>query len=96
MAVWDSGDGMLPETKSRLFDSDGIHSHALGLMPRRLQGLYSGAFSLSIDSAKGDGTTVSLSIPLQLSDDSLERLSQRDCELAVSDLRRADPWKMSV
>jgi two-component system LytT family sensor kinase len=99
MAVYDSGDGMAPETKSRLFDSDGMHSHALGLMPRRLKGLYGGgAFSLSVDSASGDGTTVRLSIPLQFSDDARVRgyvfdrslgLSQREGELTIPDLCRA-------
>jgi sensor histidine kinase YesM len=85
MAVSDSGDGMPPETRSRLFDSDGIHSHALGLMPRRLRGLYGGAFSLSIDSAPGEGTTVSLSLPLQFAGDALE------CECTLGSSQSLSP-----
>ncbi len=92
VAVYDSGDGIPPEIKSRLFDADGRHSHALCLMHRRLKGLYGGAFSLSIDSSQGNGTTVSLNIPSQISDDERRRgygfqhsqgLSQRDSEILV-------------
>jgi two-component system sensor histidine kinase LytS len=98
LTVSDSGDGMSPETRARLFDSDGIHSHALGLMPRRLQGLYGAAYSLRVDSAPGGGTTVRLSIPLHFPDDAPARAyasdrsrgrSPRPGGLTIPDLCRA-------
>jgi LytS/YehU family sensor histidine kinase len=45
----------------------GPRAHALSLLRRRLQGLFGRSFQLEVRSEAGQGTTVTMRIPLQKS-----------------------------
>jgi two-component system sensor histidine kinase LytS len=64
LTVSDTGVGIPPEERARLFRADDGHVHALTLLRRRLQGLYGSAFALTVESDRGAGASVSVRIPL--------------------------------
>jgi two-component system sensor histidine kinase LytS len=68
LTVADTGVGIAPEARARLFRADDGHVHALTLLRRRLQGLYGSAFSLTVESDPGEGAAVSVRIPLREED----------------------------
>ena len=64
MSVSDDGQGV-PSTKvEQLFFAERQRVHALTLLRRRLQGLFGRSFQLEVRSEVGQGTTVTLRIPL--------------------------------
>jgi two-component system, LytTR family, sensor kinase len=64
MSVSDDGQG-LPSTEiERVFFGVGPRVHALSLLRRRLQGLFGRSFKLEVRSELGQGTTVTMHIPL--------------------------------
>jgi two-component system sensor histidine kinase LytS len=65
MSVSDSGAGV-PSTKvDQLFFAKHQRVHALALLRRRLQGLFGRSFQLEVRSEMGEGTTVTMLIPLR-------------------------------
>jgi len=65
MSVSDDGQGV-PSTKvEQLFFAERQRVHALTLLRRRLQGLFGGSFRLEVRSEVGEGTTVTMRIPLR-------------------------------
>ncbi len=68
LTVSDTGVGISTEVQARLFHASGPHVHALTLLRRRLQSLYGSTFALTLESYPGAGTTVSIRIPLQHSE----------------------------
>jgi LytS/YehU family sensor histidine kinase len=62
--VSDNGVGMEPERLDSVFDLGGEDVGALSNINERLVGLYRGRASLDISSSPGQGTTVSLSLPV--------------------------------
>ena len=65
MSVSDSGAGV-PSTKvEQLFFAKRQRVHALTLLRRRLQGLFGRSFRLEVRSEMGEGTTVTMRIPLR-------------------------------
>jgi LytS/YehU family sensor histidine kinase len=65
MSVSDDGQGV-PSTKvEQLFFAERPRVHALVLLRRRLQGLYGRSFQLEVRSEIGEGTTVTVRIPLR-------------------------------
>jgi two-component system LytT family sensor kinase len=65
MSVSDNGAGV-PSTKvDRLFFAERQRTHALTLLRRRLQGLFGRSFQLEVRSEMGEGTTVTMRIPLR-------------------------------
>ena len=65
MNVRDDGQGVPSTQVEKLFFAAGPHVHALQLLRRRLQGLFGRSFRLEVCSEVGQGTTVSLVIPLR-------------------------------
>jgi LytS/YehU family sensor histidine kinase len=65
MTVSDDGQGIEQGEVERVFFADRSPAHALGLLRRRLQGLFARSFQLEVRSEVGQGTTVTLRIPLQ-------------------------------
>jgi two-component system sensor histidine kinase LytS len=64
MSISDDGQGV-PSTKvEQLFFAERQRVHALTLLRRRLQGLFGRSFQLEVRSEVGQGTTVTLRIPL--------------------------------
>jgi LytS/YehU family sensor histidine kinase len=64
MSVSDNGAGV-PSTKvDQLFFAKRQRVHALTLLRRRLQGLFGRSFHLEVRSEVGEGTTVTMRIPL--------------------------------
>ena len=64
MSVSDDGQGV-PSTKvEHIFFAERARVHALALLRRRLQGLYGRFFQLGVRSEIGEGTTVTVRIPL--------------------------------
>jgi two-component system sensor histidine kinase LytS len=65
MSVSDDGRGV-PSTKvEQLFFAERQRVHALTLLRRRLQGLFGRSFHLEVRSEIGEGTTVTMRIPLR-------------------------------
>ena len=64
MSVSDDGQGVPPTEVEQLFFAKGPRVHALTLLRRRLQGLFGSSFQLEVRSEIGEGTTVTLRIPL--------------------------------
>ena len=65
MSVSDDGRGV-PSTKvEHIFFAERPRVHALALLRRRLQGLYGPFFELEVRSEIGEGTTVTMRIPLR-------------------------------
>jgi LytS/YehU family sensor histidine kinase len=67
MSVSDDGRGILSSEIEQVFFTVGPRAHALSLLRRRLQGLFGRSFQLEVRSEAGQGTTVTMRIPLQKS-----------------------------
>jgi two-component system, LytTR family, sensor kinase len=64
LSVSDNGPGVPATQVETIFFTPGPRAHALGLLRRRLQGLFGRAFELAVRSELGVGTTVTLRLPL--------------------------------
>ena len=73
MSVSDDGQGVLAAEIEHLFFAERLRVHALVLLRRRLQGLFGQSFQLEARSEIGEGTTVTMRIPLRRSFDSTEQ-----------------------
>jgi two-component system sensor histidine kinase LytS len=65
MSVSDDGQGVPSTEVERLFFAERQRVHALTLLRRRLQGLFGRSFQLAVRSEVGQGTTVTMRIPLR-------------------------------
>jgi two-component system sensor histidine kinase LytS len=65
MSVSDNGQGVPSVEVERVFFAGEVRVHALTLLRRRLQGLFGRSFQLEVRSGIGDGTTVTIRIPLR-------------------------------
>jgi len=65
MSVTDDGQGVPSTEVERRFFAARPHMHALELLRRRLKGLFGRSFSLEARSEVGQGTIVTLRIPLR-------------------------------
>jgi two-component system sensor histidine kinase LytS len=63
--VSDNGQGMPSTEAEQLFFAERPRVHALVLLRRRLQGLFEHSFQLEVQSEIGEGTTVTMRIPLR-------------------------------
>lgn len=66
MSVSDDGQGVPSAQVERVFFATRPQVHALELLRRRLQGLFGHSFRLEVSSEVGQGTTVTMSIPLRM------------------------------
>jgi two-component system sensor histidine kinase LytS len=64
MSVSDDGQGVSSTEVEHIFFGERTRVHALALLRRRLQGLFGCSFKLEVDSELGQGTTVTMRIPL--------------------------------
>jgi two-component system, LytTR family, sensor kinase len=65
MSVSDDGQGVSSTEVEQLFFAERPRAHALALLRRRLQGLFGHSFQLEVRSEVGEGTTVTMRIPLR-------------------------------
>jgi len=65
MSVSDDGRGVPSTEVEHIFFAERARVHALVLLRRRLQGLYGRSFQLAVRSEIGEGTTVTVRIPLR-------------------------------
>src|ERR1700693_5592667 len=65
MSVSDDGQGVSSTEVEQLFFAERPRVHALALLRRRLQGLFGRMFQLEVRSEMGEGTTVTMRIPLR-------------------------------
>jgi LytS/YehU family sensor histidine kinase len=65
MSVRDDGLGVPSADIEKVFFCRGPGVHALALLRRRLQGLFGRSFQLKVRSEVGQGTKVTMRIPLQ-------------------------------
>jgi LytS/YehU family sensor histidine kinase len=65
MSVRDDGQGVPSKEVEQVFFAERARVHALVLLRRRLQGLYGRSFQLEVRSEIGEGTTVTVRIPLR-------------------------------
>jgi two-component system, LytTR family, sensor kinase len=65
MSVSDDGEGVPPDEVEKVFFPNRPKVHALALLRRRLQGLFGSSFHLEVHSEIGEGTTVTMQIPLR-------------------------------
>ncbi|MBV8351436.1 MAG: histidine kinase, partial [Verrucomicrobia bacterium] len=65
LSVSDDGQGVPSKEVAQLFFGERPRVHALGLLQRRLQGLFGPSFALEARSEIGEGTTVTMRIPLR-------------------------------
>ncbi len=65
MSVTDDGQGVASTEVERLFFAERPQVHALVLLRRRLQGLFGRSFRLVVRSHIGEGTTVTICLPLR-------------------------------
>jgi two-component system, LytTR family, sensor kinase len=65
MSVSDEGQGVPSSEVEQIFFGERARVHALVLLRRRLQGLYGRSFQLEVRSEIGEGTTVTMRIPLR-------------------------------
>ena len=86
MSVSDDGQGVPSGEVERIFFAAGPRVHALALLRRRLRGLFGRSFQLEVWSEVGQGTTVTLRIPVQkqldVSEESLETVRPAAGQLA--------------
>jgi two-component system LytT family sensor kinase len=66
MRVRDDGQGVSSNKVEQLFFAERPRVHALVLLRRRLQGLFGHSFQLEVRSEIGEGTTVTMRIPLRM------------------------------
>jgi two-component system sensor histidine kinase LytS len=66
MSVTDDGQGVPSADVEKIFFSGHSQVHALEVLRRRLHGLFGRSFRLEVSSHVGQGTTVTLSIPLRM------------------------------
>jgi two-component system sensor histidine kinase LytS len=66
MSVSDDGQGVPSTEVEQLFFGERTKVHALVLLRRRLQGLFGRSFQLEVRSNIGEGTTVTMRIPLRM------------------------------
>ena len=88
MSVRDNGPGVPSTEVEQVFFAERPRVHALVLLRRRLQGLFGRSFQLQVRSEIGEGTTVTMRIPLRkrvgVSPDSPRAIPSEFCELAPS------------
>ena len=88
MSISDDGEGVSETEVERVFFEVRPRVHALSLLRRRLQGLFGRSFRLEVSSSIGQGTTVTLRIPLRrevdVADESLEVVASDPGQLASS------------
>jgi two-component system, LytTR family, sensor kinase len=73
MSVSDDGQGVPSSQVEQVFFGERARAHALGLLRRRLHGLFRHSFKLEVRSEIGEGTTVTMRIPFRSrSENSLE------------------------
>ncbi len=65
MSISDDGRGVPSKDVERIFFAVGSRVHALSLLRRRLRGLFGRSFQLEGRSETGEGTTVTMRIPLR-------------------------------
>ena len=65
MSVGDDGPGISSTEVEQLFFGERPRAHALVLLRRRLQGLFGRSFQLEVRSEIGEGTTITMRIPLR-------------------------------
>jgi two-component system, LytTR family, sensor kinase len=65
MSIRDDGQGVPPTDVEHVFFAERQRVHALVLLRRRLQGLFGRSFQLEVRSEVGEGTTVTMRIPLR-------------------------------
>jgi sensor histidine kinase YesM len=65
MSIRDDGPGVPPTEVEHVFFGERQRVHALVLLRRRLQGLFGRSFQLEVRSEIGEGTTVTMRIPLR-------------------------------
>ena len=65
MSVRDDGQGVPSKEVEHLFFAERPRAHAMTLLRRRLQGLFGRSFQLEVRSEIGEGTTVTMRIPLR-------------------------------
>jgi two-component system LytT family sensor kinase len=65
MIVKDDGEGVPSTEVEQLFFAERPRTHALVLLRRRLQGLFGRSFQLEVRSEIGEGTTVTMRVPLR-------------------------------
>jgi two-component system, LytTR family, sensor kinase len=86
MSVSDDGQGVPSGEVERIFFAAGPRVHALALLRRRLRGLFGRSFQLEVWSEVGQGTTVTLRIPVRkqfdVSEESLETVRPAAGQLA--------------
>ena len=64
-SISDDGQGVPPTEVEHVFFAERQRVHALVLLRRRLQGLFGRSFQLEVRSEIGEGTTVTMRIPLR-------------------------------
>jgi two-component system, LytTR family, sensor kinase len=84
LSVSDDGEGVCSTEVERVFFAERRRVHALTLLRRRLQGLFGRSFQLEVRSEIGEGTTVTMRIPLRKQ----SGISLESQEAIASDLRR--------
>jgi two-component system sensor histidine kinase LytS len=86
MSVRDDGQGVPSTEVEQLFFAERPRVHALVLLRRRLQGLFGRSFQLEVRSEIGEGTTVTMRIPLRkpfgVCPESPRAITSNLCELA--------------
>jgi two-component system LytT family sensor kinase len=86
MSIRDDGHGVAPTEVEHVFFAERRQVHALVLLRRRLQGLFGRSFQLEVRSQIGEGTTVTMRIPLRkrfgVSLESPRAIPSELCELA--------------
>ena len=65
MSVSDDGQGVPSTEVEQVFFGERPRVHALVLLRRRLEGLYGRSFQLEVRSEIGEGTTVTMRIPMR-------------------------------
>jgi two-component system sensor histidine kinase LytS len=73
MSVSDDGEGVPSTEIDQIFFAEGQRVHALTLLRRRLRGMFGRSFRLEVRSEIGEGTTVTVRIPLQTQIHAAER-----------------------
>jgi two-component system, LytTR family, sensor kinase len=84
LSVSDDGQGVSPTEVEKVFFPERPRLHALVLLRRRLQGLFGRSFQLEVRSEVGQGTTVTVRIPLrfEVANASLEAVGADTGQLA--------------